>query len=66
MCILQGISSDEAVNRLNNSALEDKGVLLMDFGANKTPVEVNKEGAFGDSSLRDIHSSVNEKCMERI
>ena len=38
----------------------------MDFGANKTPAEVNKEGAFGDSSLRDIHSSVNEKCMERI
>ena len=26
-CILWGISRDEAVNRLNNSALEDKGVL---------------------------------------
>ena len=26
-CILQGISRDEAVNRLNNSVLEDKGVL---------------------------------------
>ena len=26
-CILLGISRDEAVNRLNNSALEDKGVL---------------------------------------
>ena len=26
-CILCGISRDEAVNRLNNSALEDKGVL---------------------------------------
>ena len=26
-CILQGISWDEAVNRLNNSVLEDKGVL---------------------------------------
>ena len=25
-CILWGISRDEAVNRLNNSALEDKGV----------------------------------------
>ena len=25
--ILWGISRDEAVNRLNNSALEDKGVL---------------------------------------
>ena len=26
-CILWGISRDEAVNRLNNSILEDKGVL---------------------------------------
>ena len=26
-CILWGISRDEAVNRLNNSALENKGVL---------------------------------------
>ena len=27
MCILWGISRDEAVNRLNNSVLEDKGLL---------------------------------------
>ena len=26
-CILCGISRDEAVNRLNNSVLKDKGVL---------------------------------------
>ena len=26
-CILWGISRDEAVNRLNNSLVEDKGVL---------------------------------------
>ena len=26
-CILGGYSRDEAVNRLNNSVLEDKGVL---------------------------------------
>ena len=26
-CILYGISRDEAVNRLNNSVLKDKGVL---------------------------------------
>ena len=26
-CILLGISRDETVNRLNNSVLEDKGVL---------------------------------------
>ena len=37
-CILWGISRVEAVNRLSNSVLEDKGVLWMDFGANKTPV----------------------------
>ena len=27
MCILGGISRDEAVNRLNDSVLEDKGLL---------------------------------------
>ena len=32
---------------MNNSVLEDKGVLWMDFGANKTPVDIIKEGAFG-------------------
>ena len=41
-CILWGISRDEAANRLNNSVLEDKGVLWMDFGASETPVEVIK------------------------
>ena len=49
-CILWGISRNEAVNRLNNSVLEEKGVLEMNFGANKTPVEVIKEGAFGGTS----------------
>ena len=31
----------------------------MDFGANKTPVKVIKEGAFGGTCIRDIYSSVN-------
>ena len=31
-CISWIISRDEAVNRLNNSVLEDKGVLWKDFG----------------------------------
>ena len=44
--ILWGINRDEAVNRLNNSVLKDKGVLQMDFGANKTPIEVIKEDTF--------------------
>ena len=30
----------------------------MYFGANKTPVEVIKEGAFGDTYFRDIYSNV--------
>ena len=30
----------------------------MDFGANKTPVEVIKEGTFGSTCFRDIYSSV--------
>ena len=41
-CILWGIGRDEAVNRLNKSVLEYKVVLKMDFGANKTLVEVIK------------------------
>ena len=56
-----GISRDEAVNTLDNSVLEEKGVLLMDLGANKTPAEVIREGAFGGTYFRDIYSSVTEK-----
>ena len=41
--------------------LEDKSVLKMDFGANKTPVEIVREGAFRRTYFRDIYSSVNEK-----
>ena len=52
--ILWGISRDEAVNRLNNSVLEDIGVLYTDFGAYKTPVEVIRDGAFRDTYFRDI------------
>ena len=33
----------------------------MDFGANKTAIEVIKEGAFGGTNFRDIYSGVNEK-----
>ena len=39
--------------------------MIMDFGANKTPVEVIKEGAFGGTSFRDIYSSVNSKCYRK-
>ena len=33
----------------------------MDFGANKTPAEVIKEGAFGGTYFRDIYSSFTRK-----
>ena len=33
----------------------------MDFGANKTPVEIIREGAFGGTYFRDIHSRINDQ-----
>ena len=33
----------------------------MSFRANKTPVEVIREGAFGGTYFRDIYSGINEK-----
>ena len=33
----------------------------MKFGANKRPVEVIKEGAFGGTYFRDIYSDINGK-----
>ena len=37
----------------------------MDFGANKTPVEVIIEGAFGGTYFRDIYSVVNENSYKK-
>ena len=33
----------------------------MDVGANKTPIEVIKEGSFGDTYFRNICSGINGK-----
>ena len=33
----------------------------MDFGENKTSVEVIREGAFGSTYFRNIYSNVNDK-----
>ena len=33
----------------------------MDFGTNKTPIELIKEGAFGGNYFRDIYSCINCK-----
>ena len=35
----------------------------MDFGGNKTPVEVIRDGAFG-GAFRDIYSTANESCTK--
>ena len=37
----------------------------MDFGANKTLVEVIKEGAFGKTYFRDIYSGINGKGYKK-
>ena len=33
----------------------------MDFGTNKTPVEIMKEGSFGGTYFRNIYSGVSNK-----
>ena len=55
-CILWGISRDEAV-------LID--VLQMDFGANKKPAEIIREGVFGGNYFRDIYSGVTGKWYQK-
>ena len=37
----------------------------MDFGTNKTPVEIIKEGAFGETYFRDIYSGINDKWCRK-
>ena len=37
----------------------------MDCGANKTPIEIIKEGAFGGTYFKDIYSNVNEKWYKK-
>ena len=39
--------------------------MKIDFGANKTPVEIIKEGAFGGTCFRDIYSGVNDKWYRK-
>ena len=64
-CILWGISRDEAISRLNNSVLEDKGSCEIKFGANKTPVKVIKEGVFRETYFTDIYPGVNGKWYKK-
>ena len=37
----------------------------MDFGTDKTPVDVIKEGGFGGTYFRDIYSSANGKWYRK-
>ena len=37
----------------------------MGFGANKAPVEIFKEEAFGETYFRDIYSSINYKWYRK-
>ena len=37
----------------------------MDFGKNKTLVEIIKEGAFGRTYFRDIYSAINDKWFRK-
>ena len=37
----------------------------MDFGANKTPVEIIRERTFGGTYFRDIYSQVNGKWWKK-
>ena len=37
----------------------------MDFGANKMPIEIIKQGASEKTSFRDFYSGVNEKQYRR-
>ena len=37
----------------------------MDFGANKTPIEVTRERAFRGTYFEDIYSGVNEKWHKK-
>ena len=59
------ISKNEGLRRLSSSVLEDKGVLQINLGANKTPIEVIREGAFLGTYFRDIYSGVNEKWYKK-
>ena len=37
----------------------------MDFGVNKTPIELIKKGAIGGTYFRDTYSGINEKWYRK-
>ena len=64
-CVLSNMTTNEAVNLMKNSKLDDRGTLQMEFTPNKTPIEVIKEGAFGGTYFRDIYSDVDGKWYRK-
>ena len=38
----------------------------MDFCENKTPMEINKEGAFGRTHFKDTYSGINRKRYKKL
>ena len=47
-CVLWNMTGNDAIRRLNNSKLDDKGTLwIRILVQNKTPVEIIKEGTVG-------------------
>ena len=59
-CILWNTTYDEAFNLLNNSKLDERDPLWMEFNPDKTPIEVINGGALG-TYFRDIYSGVNKQ-----
>ena len=64
-CLLWSITKNDAINMFGNSKLDDKGIMNMDSAANKTSVEVIKEGPLGGTYFRDIYSDVNGKWYRK-
>ena len=64
-CYVFNMSRSDAINLLNNSWPDNKRVYTVDFGKNKTLVEIIKEGAFGGTYFRDIYSSINDKWFRK-
>ena len=72
--ILGGIKIDEykKTSKSCNSTKLDDQVLFIDYClqrlevcANKTPIKVNKEGAFGETYSRDIYSGFNGRWYRK-
>ena len=40
-------------------------IINIDFGPNKTPLEIIKEGTFGGTYFRDIYSGVNHRLYNK-